>query len=65
MTADKLLTELARILSQEGARSQKAKAIAEAIRAEGAYMWTGIYDVDYTRGIVSNISWSGSGARHT
>ena len=62
MTADKLLTDLARILSQEGARFQKAKAIAEAIRAAGAYRWTGIYDVDYTRAIVSNISWSGSGA---
>ena len=62
MPADKLLTELTRILSQEGDRSQKAKAIAEAIRASGTYRWTGIYDVDHEKGIVSNIAWSGSGA---
>jgi putative methionine-R-sulfoxide reductase with GAF domain len=30
--------------------------------AIGAYRWTGLYDVDIERGVVSNIAWSGAGA---
>lgn len=56
---DELLTKLAELLGREVDRPQKARAIAEAIRAAGAYRWTGIYDVDLQKGLVSNIAWSG------
>lgn len=62
MRSEKLLTELTALLAQEGDRTTTARAIAEAIRAAGAYRWTGIYDVDLKNGVVSNIAWSGSGA---
>jgi GAF domain-containing protein len=62
MLGDTLLTELTALLAQEGDRTSTARAIAETIRAAGAYRWTGIYDVDLTKGVVSNIAWSGSGA---
>jgi L-methionine (R)-S-oxide reductase len=62
MPAGRLLTELSILLAQEGDRHSRAKAIAEAIRAVGAYRWTGIYDVDVPKGLVSNVAWSGSGA---
>jgi GAF domain-containing protein len=57
-----LLHELTALLAQGGDRVRTAKAIADAIRTAGAYRWTGIYDVDLQKGVVSNIAWSGSGA---
>jgi putative methionine-R-sulfoxide reductase with GAF domain len=62
MPAGRLLTELSLLVAQEGDRHSRANAIAEAIRAAGAYRWTGIYDVDVRKGLVSNVAWSGSGA---
>lgn len=62
MPADKLLTELSLLAMREGDRFSRAKAIAEAIRSAGPYRWTGIYDVDVQKGLVSNVAWSGSGA---
>ena len=61
MPSDSLLNELAALVAQEGDRFSTARAIAEAIRAAGAYRWTGIYDVHLQKGVVSNIGWSGSG----
>ena len=57
-----LRNHLAAFLEEKLPRVEKAKAIAEAIRAAGAYRWTGLYDVDIETGLVSNIAWSGSGA---
>ena len=62
MPSDNLLTELTSLLAQEGDRTTTAKAIAEAIRAAGPYRWTGIYEVDLKKGVVSNLAWSGLGA---
>jgi uncharacterized protein (TIGR00290 family) len=56
--ADALHTHLA---SNEP-REVRAGRIAEAIRVSGPYRWVGLYDVDHTRGLVSNISWSGPDA---
>jgi L-methionine (R)-S-oxide reductase len=55
----KLLNELRNIVAQNLGREAKAKRIADAIRADGAYRWVGLYDVDYQRGMVMNIAWSG------
>ena len=62
MLADRLLTDLSLLVAQDGDRPSTAKAIAEAIRTTGAYRWTGIYDVDVQKGLVSNVAWSGAGA---
>ena len=62
MPTNRLLEELNLLLTQGGERVHTAKAIAEAVRAAGAYRWAGIYDVDLQNGIVSNVAWSGSGA---
>jgi putative methionine-R-sulfoxide reductase with GAF domain len=62
MPTEGLLHELTALLAQGGDRIRTAKAIADAIRTAGAYRWTGIYDVDLQKGVVSNIAWSGSGA---
>jgi L-methionine (R)-S-oxide reductase len=55
----KLLDDLRNIVAQNLDRAAKAKRIADAIRADGAYRWVGLYDVDYQRGMVMNIAWSG------
>ena len=57
-----ILDKIISLLAKELPRAEKAKAIAEAIRAFGNYRWTGLYDVDTERGLVSNIAWNGSGA---
>ena len=62
MAKNTLLDEITRLLGHKRDRTRTAKAIAEAIRAAGAYRWTGIYDVDLQQGMVSNIAWSGAGA---
>jgi len=61
MLKGKLLDEINRLLAQDRDRVSTARAIADAIRREGAYRWTGLYDVDIQRGVVSNIAWSGAG----
>jgi L-methionine (R)-S-oxide reductase len=62
MSPDSLLSEITNLLQQDLDRRSKAKAVAEAIRAQGGYRWTGLYDVDLQRGIVSNVAWSGADA---
>ena len=62
MPSNNLLAELTALLAEGGDRNSTAKAIAEALRAAGPYRWTGIYDVDLEKGVVSNIAWSGPGA---
>jgi L-methionine (R)-S-oxide reductase len=57
-----LRNEIFALVRKELPRVEKAKAIAEAIRAAGSYRWTGLHDVDDERSLVSNIAWSGSGA---
>ena len=59
MAADELFRKLTNLLGQQGDRTQKARAIAEAIRAAGAYRWVGIYDVNLQKKLVANIAWSG------
>src|SRR5215471_17296533 len=59
---DKLLMDLTHTLKQGGNRLDVAARFAEAICAAGPYRWTGIYDVDLQKGVVSNIAWSGAGA---
>jgi GAF domain-containing protein len=57
-----LLEKISELLQQDLPRAIKAQAIAEAIRIEGSYRWTGIYDVDMGAGTVSNVAWSGPAA---
>ena len=59
MAKDEVLRKLIDLLGQQVDRPQRARTIAEAIRAAGAYRWTGIYDVDVQKGLVANIAWSG------
>jgi L-methionine (R)-S-oxide reductase len=49
------------LLAQDLDRISTAKLIADAIRNAGQYRWTGLYDVDLQRGVVSNLAWSGPG----
>ena len=62
MPDSKLLDRLRAIVSQDLDRPVTAKYIADAIRAAGQYRWVGLYDVDYRRGMVMNIAWSGYSA---
>jgi L-methionine (R)-S-oxide reductase len=50
------------LLTHKADRVTIARSIAEAIRNHGQYRWTGIYDVDMARGLVSNVAWSGPSA---
>jgi L-methionine (R)-S-oxide reductase len=59
MADSALFEEILILLRKDMARPDKAKAIAEAIRADGSYRWTGLYDVDMRNGMVKNIGWSG------
>lgn len=52
-----LIELISRLLSERGSRREKARKIAEAIRAARGYRWVGLYDVNKRR--VSNIAWSG------
>ena len=54
--------DLTLLLGKESPRVERAKAVAEGLRAAGAYRWTGLYDVNNESGLVSNVAWSGSGA---
>jgi GAF domain-containing protein len=57
-----LLDTLRNITAENADRATKAKRIADAIRKEGSWRWVGIYDVDFQRGLVVNIAWSGYSA---
>jgi hypothetical protein len=62
MSPGSLLAEIASLLEQDLDRESIVKAVAEAIRKHGGYRWTGLYDVDFLRGMVRNIAWSGAAA---
>jgi L-methionine (R)-S-oxide reductase len=57
-----LLDTLRNIAAESSDRKTKAKRIVDAIRKEGSWRWVGIYDVDFQRGLVANIAWSGYSA---
>ena len=57
-----LLDTLRKITAEDSNRATKAKRIVDAIRKEGSWRWVGIYDVDFQRGLVVNIAWSGYSA---
>jgi GAF domain-containing protein len=57
-----LLNTLRNITVENSKRAIKAKRIVDAIRKEGSWRWVGIYDVDFERGLVVNIAWSGYSA---
>jgi len=56
-----LLEKISALLQKDLPRVSKAQAIVEAIRIEGSFRWTGLYEVDIGAGTVSNIAWSGAG----
>jgi putative methionine-R-sulfoxide reductase with GAF domain len=62
MVDRRLPDELKLILARNVSRELKAALIVEAIRVAGPYRWVGIYDVDVSPGLVSNIAWSGPDA---
>jgi L-methionine (R)-S-oxide reductase len=59
---NELPTHIRLLLAQKANRVSIARSVAEAIRNHGQYRWTGIYDVDIERGLVSNVAWSGPSA---
>ena len=61
--ADNILPDkLNEILRSNANRIAKAAQITETIGSSGGYRWVGLYDVDLTRALVSNIAWSGPAA---
>jgi putative methionine-R-sulfoxide reductase with GAF domain len=62
MPPSELPNQIENLLTQDSDRVSIARGIAEAIRRAGPYRWTGIYDVDIERGVVSNVAWSGPSA---
>jgi putative methionine-R-sulfoxide reductase with GAF domain len=62
MTQSKVFEKIETILRQNITRTAKAAQISGVIRAEGAYRWVGLYDVDIQKRLVSNIAWSGPNA---
>ena len=62
MAPSELPKHLETLLRQDSDRISIARDIAEAIRNLGPFRWTGIYDVDIERGVVSNVAWSGPSA---
>ena len=62
MPASDILVKLKHILELPASRREKAREIAEAIRASGPYRWVGIYDVNIKECLVFNIAWSGPSA---
>lgn len=62
MPARELPKVIEKLLTEESDRVSIAKRIAEAIRGAGPYRWTGIYDVNIERGVVSTVAWSSPSA---
>lgn len=59
---DKLMTDLHTLVSTQKDRVAALQGIAELLRTSGGYRWVGLYDVDHSSGMVSNIVWSGPDA---
>ena len=62
MPDSELLHTIGNITAENSDRTIKAKRIVDAVLKEGSWRWVGIYDVDYQRGLVVNIAWSGYSA---
>jgi L-methionine (R)-S-oxide reductase len=60
MAMEETLNKIRSAASNAGARAERARQIAEAIRARGPYRWVGVYDVSAE--LVSIIAWSGRSA---
>jgi len=62
MKRDKLMMDLHSLVSTAKDRVATFQDIAELLRSSGSYRWVGLYDVDYTAGVVKNTVWSGPSA---
>jgi putative methionine-R-sulfoxide reductase with GAF domain len=60
--SDKLIRELASIVSSPHDRIAALQSAADTIRRSADYRWVGLYDVDHAAGIVRNVVYSGPGA---
>jgi putative methionine-R-sulfoxide reductase with GAF domain len=60
MAMEETLSRIRCAASNPGARDERARQIADAIRALGPYRWVGVYDVSAE--LVSITAWSGPGA---
>jgi putative methionine-R-sulfoxide reductase with GAF domain len=60
MAMEETLSRIRSAASNAGACDERARQIADAIRALGRYRWVGVYDVNAE--LVSIIAWSGPGA---
>ncbi len=57
---EETLSRIRSATSKAGARAERARQIADAIRALGPYRWVGVYGVSAE--LVSIMAWSGAGA---
>ena len=57
-----VLEDLEEIVSAGGDRVSALQAVADILQRHGHYRWVGLYDVDRTGGMVTNIVWSGPAA---
>jgi putative methionine-R-sulfoxide reductase with GAF domain len=60
MVMEETLSRIRSVASSHGERAARARQIADAIRALGAYRWVGVYDVGAE--LVSIMAWSGPSA---
>ena len=59
---DKLMMDVHSLVSSAKDRVATLRDVAELVRSSGSYRWVGLYDVDHSAGMVTNIVWSGPGA---
>jgi putative methionine-R-sulfoxide reductase with GAF domain len=60
-TPERRLAELRSIASAAAGRTASLQSVADLLRNTGSYRWVGLYDVDHSAAIASNIVWSGPG----
>ena len=59
---DQLLSDLGDVVSFTRDRLTSLQEVANLIRRHANFRWVGLYRVDYTAGVVTNVVWSGPGA---
>jgi L-methionine (R)-S-oxide reductase len=59
---DEFLSELGNIVSTSRDRVAALQEVANLLRSHAGYRWVGLYKVDHTAGVVTNLVWSGPGA---
>jgi len=59
---DQLLSDLGDVVSVTRDRLASLQEAANLIRRHANYRWVGLYKVDHTAGVVTNVVWSGPGA---